>query len=209
MSFRIFSLVVIFFSYLLSALLYSALPSPISIHWDLNSNPDGTLPKFMGILLLPILMSLIFLFLSYLPKIDPLSKNFSSFGFDYFLFVFVLLCFLLYVHVLVLLWNLGLSFNFIQALAPAFSLLFLLLGFFISKTKRNFFIGIRTPWTLSSDDIWAKTHSFASGLFILSAPLYLLALLFPNVFILIVPPILCSLVSVGYSYLLSRKAAGQ
>lgn len=206
MSFRFFSIFVIFLSFLVSALLYANLPSEISVHWDLNSNPNGSMSKLMGAFFIPLLMSAIFLLLNYLPKLDPVSKNFASFNFDYFLLVFVILSFLLYLHLMVLLWNLGFQFNFIQILSPAFFLLFFILGVFLPKIKRNFFIGIRTPWTLTSDEIWNKTHAFASSLFIFSSPICLVALVFPNFLLLIAPPILSSIVCVVYSYLVYRKS---
>jgi uncharacterized membrane protein len=94
------------------------------------------------------------------------------------------------------------------ALIPAFSLLFIGLGFFIERTKQNWFIGIRTPWTLSSPVVWEKTHKAGGWLFKAAGVLSLVGLLLPLELafsLMIVPILIAALGSVVYSYIAYRQ----
>ena len=81
---------------------------------------------------------------------------------------------MLYIYALTLLWNLGYTdFGMSRAMLPAMGLLFIFIGYMLRKAKRNFFIGIRTPWTLSSDKVWDETHRLGAILFMISGVLAL------------------------------------
>ena len=81
----------------------------------------------------------------------------------------MMIAFMVYMHGLTLAWNLGYNkFNMGAAMLPGVGLIFLFAGVMMRKAKRNFFIGIRTPWTLSSDYVWNETHRIGSILFIIS-----------------------------------------
>ena len=88
-------------------------------------------------------------------------------------------------------------------MVPAFSALFYLAGVMLSKAKRNWFIGIRTPWTLSSDRVWDKTHRLGAKLFKASAIIGLFGIVFINyAFVLMIAPVLASaVISIVYSYM--------
>lgn len=119
-----------------------------------------------------------------------------------------MILFLAYVYFLTIIWNLGQTFNFGVALMPAISILIFMIGVFLGKTKRNYFIGIRTPWTLASDKVWDKTHKFGSKLFKLAGALSILSLLISAEFaikVLVVSVITAAVVSLLYSYLEYRK----
>ena len=78
----------------------------------------------------------------------------------------------------------------------------------MKNVKRNWFFGIRTPWTLSSDEVWDKTHKFGGKLIQLSAVISLLGFFVGKnavIFVLIVPIILAALTSVVYSYVIYKK----
>jgi uncharacterized membrane protein len=94
------------------------------------------------------------------------------------------------------------------ALLPAFSLLFIGLGFLIERTQPNWFIGIRTPWTLSSPKVWEKTHKMGGLLFKLCGALSLAGLFFRIEIafgVMIVPILVASLGSILYSYVVFRQ----
>jgi uncharacterized membrane protein len=105
-------------------------------------------------------------------------------------------------------WNTGSRFNFTTAIVPAMAVLFFCVGAFLKNLKRNWFMGIRTPWTLSSDVVWDKTHQLSGKLFKAAAIISLLGLFFQSnvvIFLIIIPVILAAVISVVYSYLLYRK----
>ncbi len=144
-----------------------------------------------------------------IPLIDPLKANIASFRGFFNAFVVLLMAFLLYVHALTIMWNLGVqSFRMSTALLPAIGVLWIFAGVMMRHAKRNFFIGIRTPWTLSSDKVWDETHRVGGALFIACGVLALLSVFFAGTvaYWLVIGPVLVSaLFLVVYSYVLWRR----
>ena len=194
-------------SWALSSISYSFLPNPMVTHWNSAGRPDGYSSKIVGVFLFPVIVSVLFILFRILPKLDPLHHNRENFSRHYSIFITVFLLFLLYMQTLVYIWNSGFSFSMSQAIVPAVSVLFFSIGVLLKQTKRNLFIGIRTPWTLSSDSNWEKTHAFASVLFQAASIVISVSLFFPQLsFIFVFCSILfASFISVGYSYLLYKK----
>jgi uncharacterized membrane protein len=143
----------------------------------------------------------------FLPKIDPYKKNFAEFKNHYDNFMIVIFAFFTYIYLLTIFWNLGNSFNMVQFLSPAFSILFYFTGDLLSKTKQNWFVGIRTPWTMSSPTVWKKTHIIGAKLFKLIALFSFLGVFFPNyTFYLLFIPLLFTVVFVfAYSYIIYTR----
>jgi uncharacterized membrane protein len=96
-----------------------------------------------------------------------------------------------------------------QFLVPGLGIFIYACGVLLGKAKRNFFIGIRTPWTLSSDTVWAKTHLLGGWLFKISGVIAILGILFPDLafYFLLVPLLAASAIAVLYSYILFRSEA--
>ncbi len=187
-------------------LLWNRLPDPMASHWGFNDQVDGRMSKAWGIFLMPLMSLGLFLLFLVIPNIDPLKANIAQFRGMFNLFILFVMLFLVYVYGLTLAWNLGFThFRMSQSLLPAIGLLFILVGFMLRRAKRNFFIGIRTPWTLSSDKVWDETHRLGSILFIASGLLALVGALLGGslAFVLIFFPLMGStLLLVVYSYLL-------
>jgi uncharacterized membrane protein len=189
------------------AVLWNQLPDPMASHWNANDEVNGTMPKIWGVFLMPVVMLGMFLLLTFIPNLDPLKANVAQFRETFNLFILFMVAFMLYVHTLTLLWSLGYSFQMSAALLPALGLLFIFIGYLLRKAKRNFFIGIRTPWTLSSDSVWDKTHQLGSVLFMLSGVCALLGSWFGGMAAfawMFVPLIGSTLFLVIYSYVLYR-----
>lgn len=158
----------------------SILPEKIAIHWGLNGEANGFASKEFGLFFIPVLLIGLFLLLKFIPRIDPLKQNIAQFRKHYDLFILVIIAFLFYVFILSLLWNLGIMFNFSQLLIPAFALLMFFLGILLENAKQNWFIGIRTPWTMSSENVWNKTHKLGARMFKQAAIISLIGLIFPD-----------------------------
>lgn len=114
----------------------------------------------------------------------------------------LLLVFLLYVYLLTIEWNLRRRFVMIRFLAPGFAILFFFCGVLLERTKRNMFIGIRTPWTLTSDRVWDKTHRLGGTLFKIVGVLSLGGIVIPShtIRFVLAPVLLAALGVVLYSY---------
>lgn len=95
----------------------------------------------------------------------------------------------------------------IQFLAPAFGMLFYCCGILTENAKRNWFIGIRTPWTLSNEKVWEKTHKIGGKLFKIAGVIALLGIAFQSyaLFFILVPVILVATYTTVYSYIEYQK----
>ena len=204
---QIISLLIIVAAFVVGAYYYNQFPEQVASHWTVRGQADDYMPKFWGLFLMPLVMLGLYLLFLLLPKIDPLKKNVYKFKQYYFAFVSLVLVFLLYIHVLIILWNKGLRFDMNYPLVPAFGLLFLFLGIIMHKIKRNWFIGIRTPWTLSNEKVWEETHRFGGKLFVIAGIITCLGVLWPSaaIYFIMIPIIFVSLASVTYSYIVYTK----
>lgn len=203
------ALAIILLSYLVGIYFYSSMPSEMASHWNLQGQVDGYISKFWGLFLMPIVSTGLFLLFLAIPQIDPLKENIKKFRGYFDAFIILLLGFLFYLYLLTILWNKGARFDMIQVLSPAFAALFGYLGILLEKAKRNWFIGIRTPWTMSSDKVWDKTHKLGALLFKVAGAICLLGILFPNfaLFFVFLPLIVATFYTTVYSYLEYRKEA--
>ena len=148
--------------------------------------------------------------MTFLPLIDPLRKNYAKFSLSYYWFrtVFVLFFVLLYFYTLGA--ALGTKMNINNFILPAFSLLFILIGLFLPKVKKNYFVGIRTPWTIHSEEVWDKTHQFSGKLFVAAGLAALVGLFLPDYsFPIFIGAVLAAAFgSIIYSYFVYRKIKG-
>lgn len=180
---------------------YPKMPERVAYHWNMDGEADGYASK-ESIFMLPALSVITVLLLLLLPRIDPLKKNIQSFRDYYNGFILSLTGFMSYLYLLMILWNAGFRFNMLQALSPAFGMLFYNMGLLVERSKRNWFIGIRTPWTLSSNTVWEKTHTLGGKMYKAAAAIALLGLAVPQyaVLLAILPIISASAYLVLYSY---------
>ncbi len=188
--------------------LYPSLPDQMASHWNLNGEVDGYMGKFWAVFLIPLIMAALLITSIVIPRIDPSKKNIDQFRTVYNLFWVIFTLFMFYIFVLQILWNLDLEFNFVKALAPAFAGLWIGIGYLLKHSKKNWFVGIRTPWTLSNDKIWDKTHILGSKLFTITGVIMLMGLFIkPEYFfiILLLATLISAFVPSVYSYLLFRK----
>ena len=138
-------------AFVVAYLIYPALPERAASHWNAAGEVNGYMSRFWAVMILPLIMVIFSLMFILIPRIDPLKKNIAQFRKYFDWFVFFMMLFLVYIYALTIFWNFGWRFNFAVAITPAFAVLFYVCGIMVGKTKRNFFIGIRTPWTLSND----------------------------------------------------------
>lgn len=190
-----------------TVLVYPDLPAEMAIHFDAGGEPDSYLARPFAAALLPALgFGMLGLF-AVIPRLDPLGENFAAFERYYDLVVVVTVAILAYVHALVLGYNLGYRFEIERLLAPVLAVAGVTFGYVVENAKQNWFVGIRTPWTLSDEEVWAETHERSGVLFKLAGLIALLAVPFPEyfVYLAIAPLALAALVPTVYSYVLYRR----
>lgn len=188
--------------------LWSQLPDPMASHWNENDQVDGCMSKFWGVWMMPLVTLGMFGLFLLIPAIDPLKANIAKFRGAFNLFILSITAFMLYIHGLTLAWNLGYEFRMSAAILPFMGILFIFIGYMLRQAKRNWFIGIRTPWTLSSDFVWDKTHQLGSVLFIASGVLAFAGSFFGGataVWLTLAPVLGSALFLVIYSYVLYQR----
>ncbi len=205
----VITLILIAAAILAGMLLWNQLPEQMASHWNANDEVDGTMSKLWGVMFMPLITTGTFALFLVIPFMDPLKANIAQFRETFNLFLIFITVFMLYIHGLTLAWSLGYqNFKMGSAMLPLMGLLFIFIGYMLRKAKRNFFIGIRTPWTLSSDFVWDKTHQLGSVLFMASGALTILGGLIGGMtafWLMFVPLIGSSLFLVIYSYVLYRQ----
>lgn len=201
------ALALIIISFIIAIWLYPAMPERMASHWNGAGEVDGWMPRFWGLFLMPILSAgLLLLFLA-IPKIDPLKKNIKKFMKYYDWFIALFIVFLFYIYLLTIFWNLEYRFNMTSMIIPAVGILFIYLGILTEHAKRNWFIGVRTPWTLSSDKVWEKTHKLAGKLFKIAGVIALFGIVFQKyaMWLIFIPVLIAALYPVVYSYFAYQK----
>jgi uncharacterized membrane protein len=198
---------IIILSFAIGIYYYPQMPEKVASHWNAEGQVNGYTSKFWGLFLMPIISAgMLFLFIL-IPRIDPLKSNIQEFRKYFDGFIVLIIVFLFYIHLLTIFWNSGYTFNMLTFLSPALAILFYSTGILIENAKRNWFIGIRTPWTMSSDKVWDKTHKLGGKLFKIVGILALLAIFFESyaILIIVVPVIIVSIYTIVYSFFEYQK----
>jgi uncharacterized membrane protein len=185
---------------------YPSMPQSMASHWNFEGNVDGYMPRDAGVYFMPLLGAAMLALLYFLPSIDPKKENYRKFQVEYDEMVVIITAFLYYIYLLTLVYNLGYSFNLLQLLAPGFGALFLYVGVVLGKAKQNWFVGIRTPWTMSSERVWDKTHEMGSKMFKAAGVIALLGVMLPQMFVAAIAVVIAAAVATfAYSYVEYRK----
>lgn len=175
---RILTYLIAFGAFLLTLILYPMLPEQIPTHW--NANGTVTYGARSTIFLTASLNPLFAFLFDILPKIDPRRQNYDKFGGYYDSFCILMQVFMLIMNGVVLTETFRpgtLSVPIVVMLGVG--LLFLFLGNIMPKFKSNFYMGIKTPWTISSEEVWRKTHRLGGKCFFLVGLLSILCAFLP------------------------------
>jgi uncharacterized membrane protein len=154
------------------------LPERIPIHWGINGYPNHYNSRGIGILVLPMLSTVLYFFLLLLPKIDPRRGNYEQFKDTYRIIRLLIHSIFTVAYVILLMYSLHTLVNVGYYIFLMMSVFFIVIGNFISKIRPNYFIGLRTPWTLSNDEVWVKTHRVTGRVMVVVSFIYLILNLF-------------------------------
>lgn len=206
---EIIPILLIVIMFLVGIAFYSSpcLPDRMPTHWSATGEVDGFSSKGFAVFFFPAVTLAVYLLMLFIPFIDPLRENYKKFAGVYYGFRLVLVLFFCLLYFYTLAAGLGFKMNINFFIIPLLSLLFIAIGFFLPKMKKNWFCGIRTPWTLQSDEVWEKTHQFGGKSFIVAGILSLLSVFSGSyalwVFIVII--LGGAFIPAFYSYFLYRK----
>ncbi|MBT8108300.1 MAG: SdpI family protein [Gammaproteobacteria bacterium] len=191
------------------AWMYAALPDPMPTHWNAAGQADDYMPKLQGAVVLAAVPAFIFIIFKLIPVVSPRGFRTESFTGVLNILMTASVVFGSVIGIVAIQAALGANFNISTIVMVAVGLLLMVLGNFMGKVRKNFFIGIRTPWTLASDEVWAKTHRLGGWcLVIAGAAMALLAVLAPKVEWIIYIVVVLALIPVVYSYIAYRRIEG-
>lgn len=156
---------------------YASLPATVPTHWGIDGKPDGYSARGALWLLGPGLMAAVLAIGLGLPSLSPRQFGIAPFRGTYSYFISLIVGMLAYVYAAVLYAILGSGFDLPRTVYLGLFVLLILLGNPMGKVKRNFFIGVRTPWTLASERVWHATHRLCAQLMVASGMLGLVAVL--------------------------------
>jgi len=200
-------LIIIIMGIFAAALYTAPCISQVPTHWNSQGQIDGWSSKTFAALFFPLLTIAIYLLMLFLPKIDPLKENYQYFEKQYYFIRLILVLFLAGIYIFAFFSAMGYRFNIMYFMVPFLSALFVVLGIFLPKIKKNYFVGIRTPWTLQSDEVWIKTHKFAGKTMVAGGILGIFTVFLGNsaFWVFIIVMIIAALLPVIYSYFIYRR----
>lgn len=153
--------------FLVAAASWSSAPDRYPIHWNWTGQVDRYGGKTEGLLLMPVMTLGIYLMLVFLPRIDPLRANYERFRGTYAAMRLVFTVSMALIYAVTLLSGAGYPVDTSRVMPMVVGGMLIVVGNFLGKIRPNWFVGIRTPWTLSSRKSWVKTHRLGGWLFIL------------------------------------------
>jgi uncharacterized membrane protein len=177
---EIFPLVLLAACVALSFFFYANSPDIIATHWNFHGQPDGFSSRGFGSFFFPGLLIAMYLLLLFVPNLDPKKERYEEFAKTYNIFRHLLLAVLAIVYVATGIYNIGYKINIGIITAWTIAILMIVLGNYMGKIKKNWFFGIRTPWTLSSENVWNKTHRVGGKLFMIFGVILAIAPFLPE-----------------------------
>ncbi|MCE9670484.1 SdpI family protein [Myxococcus stipitatus] len=206
---NVLSLGLVIAAFAMAFILYGRLPESIPTHWNAEGVVNGHTPKPWGPFVLPLLMVAVYLFLVAVPRISPRDFRVTRFQGVFEGIQLASVAFLFLINAMVLLSGIGIPMPMARVTPAATGLLLMIFGNFMGKFTKNFFCGIRTPWTLASDEVWLRTHRLGGRLFVLAGAIVLVSGLLGGGPVPVIAAIsIAAVTPVVYSYILYRRLEG-
>lgn len=204
---ELFPILIVILSLLASFYFYQSFPSQVATHWNFAGQIDDYSSREVGAFLMPTFIFGLYIMFLALPYLDPKKDRYQEFAKTYHIFKNLIIGFMFLMYLATGLANLGYPIEIGIVVPLLVGILFIIMGNYMGKIKYNWFMGIRTPWTLSSENVWNKTHRVGGWLFIGLGVVMLITPFLPKI---IIAPIFFSAIiitvvgSFAYSYILYR-----
>jgi uncharacterized membrane protein len=201
--------VVLIVPFIYLAFIWSRIPEQIPTHWGIDGKPNDYSNKYFGSLLIPCMNIALYFFLLFIPRIDPRAKNYDLFKGAYFAIRMAIIGFLCLTYFLTMEASLNKNIDPVKWIPAGVCLLIAIMGNVMTKVRPNYFVGIRTPWTIESPVVWQKTHRLAGKIWVLGGIAGFLFSIFVRGYFL--PGFLIGLIAVialvpaVYSYIIFQK----
>lgn len=199
---EIVTVILLLLSLAVAIYFYPKLPTKIPSHWNTAGEVDDYASKFVGLYITPIFLFVCLILFIILPRIDPLKTNVEKFRKYFDWFIILLFLFFIFIQIFIILWVLGTRLKPYIVFPIGLGILFFYVGILVEKAKRNWFIGIRTPWTMTDDRVWDSTHKLGGKVFKIIGIISVIGALFGKYAFLfvIIPVIILPILLVFYFY---------
>jgi uncharacterized membrane protein len=158
-----------------ATLAWPAAPDSFPVRFGANGEPTAYSSKVEGLFALPLVALGVLVLLQLLPKIDPWRTRYAEFATGHNVVILAIEAFLALLYAAILAAVFGLGVNIASVVLILVGFLFAAVGAVLVQLRPNWFIGIRTPWTLSSERAWVATHRAGRPVFIAMGVVLVLA----------------------------------
>lgn len=194
-------------SFGITLLVYPNLPSQVPLHWNTAGEVDSYGTKMVSLLMGALPVGLYFMMV-YLPRIDPKRENYAKHQGAYWMMQSAIILLFIALHWVTIAIAMGYDLNVSRLVTIGIGVLFMIIGNYMTQLRHNYFVGIKTPWTLANEEVWRKTHRVGGVVFVLTGILMGISTFLPKV---LRGPLLVFIIFAlvgglfGYSYLIYRK----
>jgi len=190
---------------------YPHLPDKVPSHWNIHGQVDAYSSRAFGAFFEPLIVIGLYFLMLLMPLIDPKRDNYQRFSSAYTLLRWSLVILFSVLYVTTTLVALGYPVNVGLIVKAIISILFIIIGNFMGQFRHNYFVGIRTPWTLANEEVWQRTHRLGSKIWVIGG-LVCLAMSVVNsswgAIIFFVSLMCMTIIPIVYSYLIFAKLKG-
>jgi uncharacterized membrane protein len=187
---------------------WNSLPENVPLHWNLYGKIDNWGSKYALVGLVFLMPILTYILMLVVPKIDP-KKRIEAMGGKYDQFKFILVGFMAVLSIFIIYISKNQKLSSPGIIFVLIGILFVFLGNYFKVLKQNYFIGIKTPWTLENEEVWKLTHLLAGKMWVIGGLIIVvLSLILPeyyNFYFFICITAIISIVPIAYSYLIYKK----
>jgi uncharacterized membrane protein len=186
------------------------MPTLIPTHWNAQGQVNGYMTPLKAVTVPMIVIAGLALLAIVLPVISPRGYGINTFGSVFVIVMLAVQAFVLFVALTMLLNAAGYPMHMPIVVMIGLGLLWMLIGNYMGKIRKNFFAGIRTPWTLTNDEVWERTHRMAGWLFMLAGLATIIAAvagasLMWAIYLLVA----AALIPAIYSYVIYQRVQGK
>jgi immunity protein, SdpI family len=191
-------------------ILFDSLPDQLPSHWNIAGEVDAYVDKGLGIYLFPGITLAIALLFPILSSIDPRKKKYKAFQRPWHILQMAIVLFFAYIYFVTLYLAFHPEVSIVQFIFAGMGILFIVIGNYLGKVRQNYFVGIKTPWTLDNEEVWNKTQRVGGWSFLIAGLIILI-----NGFVqwqlvasMIVAVSIAAILPIVYSYVLHKRLKG-
>lgn len=187
--------------------LFDQFPDQMPTHWNIAGEVDAYMPKGTATILFPAITLGLTLLFPLLSMIDPRKEKYALFRRPWLILQTVIVLFFAYIYFVSLYLALNSHISITPFIFVGIGILFIVIGNYLGKVRQNYFVGIKTPWTLDNEEVWNKTHRVGGWAFMIAGLMILINgfVQWQLVPVMVAAIIVAAVVPIVYSYILYRK----